>query len=184
MSETNSKYLEAFSYWLKNLGEDVQYIFNVLSDPGQNMNVRRELAGGINYIFKSLDLIPDGIDDIGYLDDAFILRLSVKFAMDTGISEMDGELKSQMDRLAWDTGLIRELLGDDLYGRLDRYAGALKDGAARGRTVDEILNDEAVFNEFSSEVHNFIKEYQDPEFSDDEKNLIKLKAFLDAKLPG
>ncbi len=36
---------------------------------------RRYATAGLNYIFKSLDLIPDGIDDIGFCDDAFVIRV-------------------------------------------------------------------------------------------------------------
>jgi hypothetical protein len=42
---------------------------------------------------------------------------------------------------------------------------------------------ESVLGELASEVGIFVKEYQSPGFSKDEKNLIKLRAFLEAKLP-
>ncbi len=37
--------------------------------------------------------------------------------------------------------------------------------------------------EFLDDVRGFAKSYESPSFSREEKNLIKLKAFFDAKLP-
>src|SRR5438045_3179256 len=47
---------------------------------GSHDEGQRYLVAGLNYIFKSLDLIPDGIDDLGYMDDAFVLRLAAALA--------------------------------------------------------------------------------------------------------
>jgi hypothetical protein len=43
--------------------------------------------------------------------------------------------------------------------------------------------DEPTRSMFLSDVRGFGKSYQPPSFSRDEKNLVKLKAFFDAKLP-
>jgi uncharacterized membrane protein YkvA (DUF1232 family) len=183
MSDINMKCLETFPGWLRTLDEDVQAVLTALRAPGVPEEPRRFLAGGINYLFKSLDLIPDGIDDIGYLDDAFVLRLSARAALDLDLQGLDGETMGKLGRMSNDCDLVRELLGDELYARLEKYVRDLRKGAARGRTVDEILGDEGTFKLFAAEADGFVKEYQSPGFSKDEKNLIKLKAFLEAKLP-
>ena len=64
------KYLEVFPAWLRSLGEDAAALGTIVESTGSEA-VRRNVTVGLNYIFKSLDLIPDGIDDLGYLDDAF-----------------------------------------------------------------------------------------------------------------
>jgi hypothetical protein len=58
----------------------------------------------------------------------------------------------------------------------------LRSGAARGRTVDEILGDAATRETFLHEVAAWAKAYQGPSFTRDVKTLIKLKSFLNAKL--
>jgi uncharacterized membrane protein YkvA (DUF1232 family) len=183
MSDINEKCLEVFPGWLRTLDEDVQAELTALRSSGVPQEARRFLVGGINYLFKSLDLIPDGIDDIGYLDDAFVLRLAARSAMEQDIQGLDGETMGKLGRMDNDCDLIRDLLGGDLYGRLEKYVRDLRKGAARGRTVDEILDSEGTLKQFGAEVDSFVKEYQSPGFSKDEKNLIKLKAFLEAKLP-
>src|SRR6185295_854060 len=92
-----------------------------------------------------------------------------------------GKLKA-VAALSNDCDMLREFLAKD-YNRLEAYVVGLKKGAARGRSVDDILADEAVRNEFLSDVRGFAKSYEAPGFSREEKNLIKLKAFFDAKLP-
>jgi uncharacterized membrane protein YkvA (DUF1232 family) len=182
MTEINAKCLETFPTWLRTLDEDVQTLFEILRNPAAGTEARKTLAGGINYLFKSLDLIPDGIDDIGYLDDAFVIRLAAKNALDADMGNV-GDAISRLGRLANDTDFIKEFLEGDLYSRLDKYVRDLRKGAARGRTVDEIVESEQVLGELGSEVGIFVKEYKSPGFTKDEKNLIKLRAFLEAKLP-
>ena len=56
-------------------------------------------------------------------------------------------------------------------------------GAARGRAVADILSDADVQKEFLADVRGFARTYEAAAFSQEEKNLIKLRAFFDAKLP-
>jgi uncharacterized membrane protein YkvA (DUF1232 family) len=176
MSDNDGQYLEAFAAWLGKLGEDAEQLAAVLSNAEVAPVARQAVAGGLNYLFKSLDLIPDGIDDIGYLDDAFVLRVAARQAVDAGVSEQ------VLARLGGEAQLVQAFLGQN-YPRLDRYVTGLRTGAARGRTVQEILASEKTLEDFSGDVKNFAGTYSAPAFSRDPKSLIKLSAFFDAKLP-
>jgi uncharacterized membrane protein YkvA (DUF1232 family) len=178
MSDNDVKYLDAFGLWLRTLGDDAELLAGVLAASEAGPAARQAAAGGLNYLFKSLDLIPDGIDDIGYLDDAFVLRVAAAQAA----REAPGGQDFGVGRLAGEDAVVREFLGD-AYGRLDRYVTGLRSGAARGRTVQEIVNSEKMLEEFLSDVKGFASAYQAPNFTRDTKNLIKLRAFFDAKLP-
>jgi len=87
-----------------------------------------------------------------------------------------------LERLAEDAKALKEFLGDD-YTRLESYVKGLRKGAARGRTVEDIMADDGARKTFAQEVAAWSKEFQSPSFSRDPKTLIKLKAFLNAKLP-
>src|ERR1019366_7203839 len=63
------RYLEVFPQWLRGLGEDAGAVGELLASDKGSDDATRSLVSGLNYIFKSLDLIPDGIDDLGFLDD-------------------------------------------------------------------------------------------------------------------
>lgn len=177
MNELHTRCLDTFPEWLRTLAADALEMSELLgSDLPED--ARRYVAGGLNYLFKSLDLIPDGIEDLGYLDDAFVLRVAANLA-----SRAPGAAaRPVIARLAAETALIAELLGKD-HARLERYVIGLKQGAARGRTVDEILGDEQARSSFLMELQAWVSGYEAPSFSRDEKNLIKLQSFLGAKLP-
>ena len=183
MSESQAKYLDTFPGWLRTLGEDAESLGSLLEeDDGLPESARESVAGGLNYLFKSLDLIPDGIDDIGFLDDAFVIRVAADLAAREDSGNVTGDKLKALAELSNDCEVIREFLGDD-YGRLESYVRGLRRGAARGRSVSDILNDKEIRGELLSDVRGFSKSYSAPSFAREEKNLIKLRAFFDAKLP-
>ena len=100
MSDTEStKYLDTFPHWLRNLGHDAEELAELLSETTMAEDAREAIAGGLNYLFKSLDLIPDGIDDIGYLDDAFVLRVAADLAAREDTGEADAEKLEILSKL-------------------------------------------------------------------------------------
>jgi uncharacterized membrane protein YkvA (DUF1232 family) len=181
MTELQNRCLDTFPEWLRTLATDATDLAQVLTLQEAPDSARRYVTAGLNYLFKSLDLIPDGIEDLGFLDDAFVLRVAAMLALQgaPGVEEHAPVLS----RLATDTKLIAELLGKD-YGRLEAYVKTLTKGAARGRSVDEILADEQARAAFLHEVTGWASSYATPAFSRDEKNLVKLQSFLSAKLPA
>jgi uncharacterized membrane protein YkvA (DUF1232 family) len=182
MAESDSKYLDTFPAWLRSLGEDAEKLGDLLAADGLSQSARESVAGGLNYLFKSLDLIPDGIDDIGYLDDAFVLRVAADLAASSDDEGTSSEASRALGPLSNDCEVVREFLGKD-YARLESYVRGLRKGAARGRSVGDILGDSGVRDEFLGDVRGFSKTYESPSFAREEKNLIKLRAFFDAKLP-
>jgi uncharacterized membrane protein YkvA (DUF1232 family) len=172
------RYLEVFPQWLRSLGEDAGQVGDTLSIRAVDDDATRSLVAGLNYIFKSLDLIPDGIDDLGFLDDAFVLRVACALAAAARPEAKEGVVQ----RLSDDAHAVRAFLGDD-YARLETYVHGLRKGAARGRTVEDIVTDEGTRSQFLNEVRAWSTGYQVPGFTRDQKTLVKLKAFLNAKLP-
>jgi uncharacterized membrane protein YkvA (DUF1232 family) len=172
------RYLEVFPQWLRSLGEDASQVGDVLASGAADDDATRSLVAGLNYIFKSLDLIPDGIDDLGFLDDAFVLRVACDLAAAARPEAREGVLQ----RLSDDAHAVREFLGED-YTRLETYVRGLRKGAARGRTVEDIVADGETRKQFLGEVRAWSGGYQVPSFTRDQKTLVKLKAFLNAKLP-
>jgi uncharacterized membrane protein YkvA (DUF1232 family) len=172
------RYLELFPQWLRSLGEDASQVGEALASGAADDEATRSLIAGLNYIFKSLDLIPDGIDDLGFLDDAFVLRV----ACDLAVTSKPDAKQGAVQRLCDDARAVRDFLGGD-YARLETYVRALRKGAARGRTVDDIVADRETREQFLGEVRAWSKDYQVPSFTRDQRTLVKLKAFLNAKLP-
>jgi uncharacterized membrane protein YkvA (DUF1232 family) len=181
MTELDERCLDAFPEWLRALGGDARSLADLVNDERSPEAVRRPIAAALNYLFKSLDLIPDGIEDLGFVDDAFVVRVASHAAVGVDPSASK-DADGAVGRLAEQVGLIREFLADD-YGRLEKYVTALGSTEARGRSVDDIIGDAGVRTEFVREVKAWADAYVPPAFSRDDKNLVKLRSFLSAKLP-
>jgi uncharacterized membrane protein YkvA (DUF1232 family) len=182
MTELETRCLDAFPQWIRSLADDATSLAQLLSSDSLPEDARRLVAGTLNYVFKSLDLIPDGLEGLGFLDDAFVLRTGARLAAAIPGAK-DADMRGVLVRLAGEAALVAEFLGND-EARLERYVRDLTKGAARGRSVDEIVGDTGVRGTFVSEVHAWAKSYVAPTFTRDEKNLVKLKSFLGAKLPA
>lgn len=180
-SDLNRRSLEAFPTWLRTLPADVRVLASVVDDGDTTHAVRAALAAALNYLFKSVDLIADGIEDLGYVDDAFVLRVAAS-AID--LEAVSGAAKrAELERLAADAELIREFMQAD-YARLATYVSGLAGLVVRGRSAESIVSDAAARQEFFSELNAWAANYVTPSFEHDEKNLVKLRAFLSTKLSG
>jgi uncharacterized membrane protein YkvA (DUF1232 family) len=175
MTTLESRCLEAFPAWLRSLAEDAQQLAALLGNAEAAPAAQGGAASALTYLFKSLDLIPDGLEDLGFIDDAFVLRVAAALVE-------PAERAGVLGKLAADAELISEFLGDD-YARLERYVHKLADGKARGRSVASILEDESARADFVREVAQWGSGYAPPSFARDARSLVKLKSFLARRLP-
>lgn len=178
MTTLDSRCLEAFPSWLKSLAEDAQSLAGLLEQGEASPAARHAAALGLNYLFKSIDLIQDGLEDLGFIDDAFVLRVA---ASQVSVGERDAA--GVLAKLAEQAKLVAELLADD-YPRLERYVQKLENGSARGRSVSQILEDDAVRAELVREVGQWAASYAAPSFARDARSLVKLRSFLATRLPA
>jgi hypothetical protein len=182
MTDIDSNHLDLFAAWLHGLGDDAEQLGTVIASESASESARQLVASGLNYLFKKLDLIPDGIDDIGYLDDAFVLRVAAELALQEDVGDLEPDGVRVLNRLANDVDAVRDFLDKD-FTRLLEYVKGLRKAAARGRSTADIVRDEATRTAFLSDVRSFNRGYTPPRFAREEKTLVKLRAFFDAKLP-
>jgi uncharacterized membrane protein YkvA (DUF1232 family) len=178
MSTLDSRCLDAFPNWLRSLGEDAQKLGGLLEQGDTPAAALRGAASALTYLFKSLDLIPDGLEDLGFIDDAFVLRVAA-----AQVASDEWDTSGVLAKLAAEAELIREFLGAD-YERLERYVAKLENGSARGRNVAQILEDGALRSDFVREVKQWCSGYATPAFTRDTRSLVKLKSFLATRLPA
>jgi len=178
MAPLDARCLEAFPAWLKSLAEDAKKLAAAVDSPALPENARKGAATALNYLFKSLDLIPDGLEDLGFVDDAFVFRVAAR-----GVAQGDAaaDPSGVLTRLAADAALVEEFLGD-LYPKLAAYVLGLEKAAVRGRSAADITADAGTAADFAREVRTWADGYAAPAFLRDEKNLVKLRAFLGSKL--
>jgi len=181
MTEIEDQCLEAFPKWLAALNDDAVAMSSLLMAESIPDKARRHVAGALNYLFKSLDLIPDGVEDLGYLDDAFVLRVASRLALRDAPEAREADIRGVLVRLAHDAALIEQLLEGE-YAKFEKYVRSLERGAGRGRSVDEIVTDQAVRSEVVHAAQQWARGYSAPSFAGGPNSLIKLRAFLSARL--
>jgi len=183
MEPTNETYLESFPHWLASLGSDAQEILPCLEDVNVASPAKLLLAGGLNYLLKSLDLIPDGVENLGYLDDAMVLRIAARLVwQDHESLWKEDESKAILARLNTEATTAVEFLGK-LYPRLEDYVRNLSTGAARGRTAQEIVENQQTRAVFNEDIRAWARDYQAPAFERDMGVLLQFTSFLETKLP-
>jgi uncharacterized membrane protein YkvA (DUF1232 family) len=182
MATLEARCLDAFPDWLRSLADDARALASVLEGEGSGPLQRRS-AAALNYLFKSLDLIPDGLEDLGFVDDAFVVRAAADAVRLESEAELAADSSGTLARLSGEAELVQEFLGSE-YGRLAKFVEGLEKGSVRGRSVAQILADEGVRADFVREVREWADGYVVPSFSRDQRNLVKLRAFLLAKLPA
>lgn len=178
MSTLESRCLESFPDWLRALADDASALAALL-DTSEAEVVRDAAARGLTYLAKSLDLIADGLEELGYVDDAFVLRVAAARVPE---SERELDASGTIAKLAADAQLIREFLAED-YERLEAYVEGLGSASARGRSVAEASSEPEARAGLVSDVRAWAQSYQSPSFSRDAKNLVKLRSFMKTKLP-
>jgi uncharacterized membrane protein YkvA (DUF1232 family) len=178
MTPLAARSLDAFPNWLRSLGQDAQKLAAIVEDRALPSGARRSAALALNYLFKSLDLVPDGLEDLGFVDDAFVFRVA---AASASPDEQQADTSGTLARLAEEVGLVREFMSD-IYPRLEGYVAGLADASARGRSVTDVLSDDTALADFVRDAKQWADAYQAPAFARDEKNLVKLKSFLAARL--
>lgn len=112
--------------------DDLRVVLAAFSDAGTPVAAQRVLAGGMNYGLDMLDMFPDHYKGLGIADDALVLRLAAKLAVDAGAT--DPALAGLADEVS-DVATVF----DDLAGPLEQLVGKLPAREVRGRTADKII---------------------------------------------
>lgn len=193
MSELDTQCLAAFPEWLQRLPADTRAFIHVLQQDEQPEAVRAGAAAALNHLLKSVDLVPQGIEELGFIETAFVLRAAAagmirEAAVSGGESDSgDGvarqaELEAPFPTLADEAGLLEGFLGAD-WPRFTRYMASLDELVVRGRSVRTLLSDADRREELCTKVASFAASYRAPRFAPDPKSLVKIRAFLTVKLP-
>lgn len=171
--------LDSFPAWLRTLGDDARALAALLETQDSGA-IRDGVARGLLYLVKSVDLIQDGLEELGYLDDALVLRVA---AQAIEASERAADSSGLVERLASEAALVQDFLGEDAQ-RLTRFVAGLGNLSARGQNLELVLNDDGARASLAREVRSWAEHYAVPHFTRDAKNLVKVRAFLKSKLPA
>jgi uncharacterized membrane protein YkvA (DUF1232 family) len=180
ISPQDAECLGDFSRWLEGLGSDARALAQLVKDAGQPEPVRVFAAGALNYLLKSADLIPAGIEDLGFIDDAFAWRTSARLAREPG-GAVQADDTGLLARFAQESERVVGFLGD-LAPRFERRVEAQAATEVRGRSVAALLENAGLADQLSSEVEAWANGYVAPRFNQTPYELVKLRSFFAARL--
>jgi hypothetical protein len=163
------------------MGNEVRALADLLERQDVDRPTRRASAESLNYLLRSFDLIPEGLEDLGYLDDLFAFRVLAEQAVQADPDSSPRDPEGTLGRLAADAELLAEFLGED-FELLRAAALAASGTEAKGRSVDDLLEDPELRAGALTEVRAWSEGYAPPELSGGEHELVKLRSFLGTKL--
>jgi arylsulfatase A-like enzyme len=138
------------------------------------------MAGGLMYLIRQFDLIPDYLKPVGLLDDAIVLRVTADLGAEH-TAELDPKYMKQMFKLANDAEVVKEFLGDS-YRDLENYVRRQPEDAVHGITGDSVVEHASVRDELLTQVNEEMKAFEANAIEDGAKVERELKSYIHAKL--
>lgn len=97
--------------WAKNLKSDIYALYFAYKDPQVPLFAKAFIVFLVGYAFSPIDLIPDFVPVLGYLDDLIILPLGVYLAIKMVPSEVLEESRikareAQSKPVSWLAGVV------------------------------------------------------------------------------
>lgn len=169
-----------FQEWIDDYEHDVGLFKEILTDASTPDPLRRLLAGGLMYIIRQFDLIPDYLKPVGLLDDAIVLRITADLGAEH-TAELDPKYMKQMFKLANDAETVREFLGDG-YRDLENYVRRQPEDAVHGITGDTVVEHASARTELITQVDEEMKIFEANAIEDGAKVERELKSYIHAKL--
>lgn len=169
--------LETFSRWLEQLPSDVTALCDTLVRAETPDALRRASADIVSHLHRSLELIPEGLEALGYVDHAFVARALARDAVSSH-AEADAEAAApELSRLASEADLVIDFLGADFGSFLEGVRRAHAAPAWR-ESADALLEDEERRASVLEEVRAWVRDYSAPALGRGEEGLLVLQSFM------
>jgi hypothetical protein len=175
------KFLPLFSGWLRSLGEDVLSLANRLESEDTPGPFRQVSAEALQYLLRSAGLIPEGLEELGYLEVAFAFRVLARRAADDNPELIAGASETRLARLAEEADVVAEFLSDDmsLFAEASLAPGAV---TYQGSSPSVLLDDAERRASVLGEARGWAEAYSPPEPSEGAEELVKIGSFFRTRL--
>ncbi len=177
-----SKHIETFKSWAESFHQDVAAIKQLLESETAHSEARKFAAAALNYLVTRMDLVPDSTVGIGALDDVMVVRACMAMAQGHALGDLPGDAEISIGRLGNDADRVAEFLGRELNDRFRQYVARLTETAVRGRTPQNVVDDEAARKALYADVDEEIKRSVPVVIKDPADAELQLRAYLTHKL--
>jgi hypothetical protein len=171
-----------FGGWLAGLGEQARELSRLLEREDAPEALRRFGAETVNQLLHAADLIPEGIEDLGYLETLFAFRVLAREACDIQPDLPGADPGGTLARLAAEAELIQSFLGAQDYVRLGAIVRGQRERRARGRAATDLLESPEARSTAVEEAQSWAERYRAPSFGAGSHDLVRLLSFLRTRL--
>ncbi len=171
---TNEELIELFGGWVNSLPEDTRALQAAVDAEGTSREAKLILVGGLAYLLRKIDIVPDYLTGVGVVDDVFVLRIA---SAEANLGADAPDVQALGDSL----GPVKDYLGD-LYPGLVDYVKGLPDDPVRGRTADKVLDDGETYKQFTRELGDELDSFAPKPITDGDRALREIKSFIKAKI--
>lgn len=143
--------------WLTSLPTDIKILIEMAGDNDLDLGARSLAVGTIVYVLSPIDLIPEKVPVLGYIDDVIILHMSV--AAIVGIDPERGahyreKYPQVFESLDQHIGLLQDTLGA-LYSWIMALVERLKERRYQGRSPEDVAASENLQEELFDEAMEY-----------------------------
>lgn len=181
MTPSEARFLRTFQSWLDAMGSEVGALGELLESSEAPPALRGASAASVAYLLRSFDIIPEGLEDLGYLDDLFVFRALAERAALEDPDAPSFDATGTVARLAAEAELVAEFLGED-YPRLQEVAFSPGPAHAEGRQAEDLLKDAELCAAALTEARAWTESYRAPQLGNGAEELVKLGSFFRTKL--
>jgi uncharacterized membrane protein YkvA (DUF1232 family) len=175
-------HIEVFKSWAETIRQDID-AFKALLESGKADAHSKKLAGtALLYLVSRMDLIPDWNEGIGVIDDVMILRVCAQLAEGHERGQLPTGAEVSLGRMANDADKITQFLGGALYDKLKSYVAKLGDQSVRGRTPQQLIDEEPARKALYVELEDELTQTVPIVIHDPTDAELRLKAYLTHKL--
>jgi hypothetical protein len=175
---SDGDYQKAFVAWLAGLGGEARELSALLAREEAPAGLRRFGAETLNQLLYAVDLIPEGIEGLGYLETLFGVRLLARELSEAEPDSASADPHGTLRRLSREAALVRSFLGEEEEGRLLALVRAQSEKRARGRSVTELLEQPEARSAAIEEAQSWAEQYRPSQFGTGSHDLVRLRSFL------
>ena len=175
---SDASYRAAFGSWLAGLGREAQELSLLLEREDTPEALRRFGAEALNQLLHAADLIPEGIEGLGYLETLFAFRVLARELSSAEPALTGADPSGTLARLAGEAELIQAFLGAEDYARLGALVRAQRERRSRDRSPTDLLEAGEARNAALAEALRWGESYRPPPFGAGSHDLVRLLSFL------
>src|SRR5688572_4117738 len=150
-------HIDVFKGWAETIRQDIDAYKTLLESTKADAASKKLAGAAMLYMVSRMDLIPDWNEGIGVIDDVMVLRVCAQLTATHNRGDLPTSADVAFERMANEAEKITDFLGGPLYDKLKSYCSKLGEVAVRGRSPQQLIDDEKLRKALYAEVDDELK---------------------------